>query len=120
MDIYDLGEWGWQTYTQAALRSDPMHWAIGGLVLVGFVPGVGDALKKSGKAIIEALAKNSPEAIQAGIKMLRGLSNGNLVKFLNSFADKIKDAGARHWNCCNRLSTDSSWPWSMAAIGSSG
>ncbi|BCV62866.1 RHS repeat-associated core domain-containing protein [Shewanella algae] len=95
MDIYDLGEWGWQTYTQAALRSDPMHWAIGGLVLVGFVPGVGDALKKSGKAIIEALAKNSPEAIQAGIKMLRGLSNGNLVKFLNSFADKIKDAGAK-------------------------
>ncbi|AZQ11502.1 RHS repeat-associated core domain-containing protein [Shewanella khirikhana] len=90
MDIYDLGEWGWTTYTDASARQSKLHWAMGALVVVGFVPGLGDALKKTGSAVIESLAKNSPEAIQAAIRVLRGLSNGNLVKFLKNFTNKIK------------------------------
>lgn len=93
VDIYDLGEWGWQTYAKEDNRSDPWHWAAGSLAVIGFIPGLGDALKKSGNTIINALRKSDSKLIQVAIKTLRGLSNGNLVKFLSTFEKNIREKG---------------------------
>ncbi|NRD72171.1 RHS repeat protein [Shewanella sp. VB17] len=93
IDLYDVGKWGWTTYSEEGSRSDPWHWALGSLAIVGFVPGLGDALKKTGNVVIDALKKSDSKSIQAGIKMLRSLSNGNLVKYLTGFASSIKEYG---------------------------
>ncbi|WP_068713411.1 RHS repeat-associated core domain-containing protein [Vibrio tritonius] len=93
MDLYDLGDWGWRTYEGNQL--DNWHWAEGALVLVGFVPGLGDATKKTGKAIINALKKSDSRSIQFAIKVLRGLSNGNIVKYLKGLASTLKEYGKK-------------------------
>ncbi|WP_299490925.1 RHS repeat-associated core domain-containing protein [uncultured Shewanella sp.] len=103
MDLYDVGQWGWTTYSEEASRSDPLHWAMGTLAIIGFVPGLGDALKKTGKTIINALQKSDNKAIQKGIKALRALSNGNLVKFLTGFASKIKEYGQKALDLLNQI-----------------
>ncbi|WP_298776316.1 RHS repeat-associated core domain-containing protein [uncultured Shewanella sp.] len=103
MDLYDVGQWGWTTYSEEASRSDPLHWAMGTLAIIGFVPGLGDALKKTGKTIINALQKSDNKAIQKGIKALRSLSNGNVVTFLSGFASKIKEYGNKALDLLNQI-----------------
>ncbi|MDW6093944.1 RHS repeat-associated core domain-containing protein [Vibrio rhizosphaerae] len=89
MDLYDLGCWGWDTCTKKELGF--WHWATGVLVVVGFVPGLGDATKKTGKTIINALEKADSRTIQKAMKMLRSLSNGNLVKYLKKFSGQLSE-----------------------------
>ncbi|WP_261887408.1 deaminase domain-containing protein [Vibrio aerogenes] len=89
MDLYDLGCWGWDTCTKDEL--DFWHWAGGVLVVIGFIPGLGDATKKTGKTIIEALQKADSRVIQKAIKILRSLSNGNLVKYLKKFGSTLDE-----------------------------
>ncbi|WP_088133671.1 RHS repeat-associated core domain-containing protein [Vibrio gazogenes] len=89
MDLYDLGCWGWDTCTKSDL--DFWHWATGALVVIGFVPGLGDATKKTGKTIIDALKKSDSRVIQQAMKMLRSLSNGNLVKYLKKFGGLLSE-----------------------------
>ncbi|GIU51064.1 hypothetical protein TUM4438_39350 [Shewanella sairae] len=103
VDIYDLGDWGWQTYRYEENRSDPWHWAAGSLVVIGFIPGLGDAIKKSGGAIIDALKKSDAKAIQLAIKTLRGLSNGNLIKFLSTFEKQIREKGKDAVELLNKI-----------------
>ncbi|WP_298771761.1 DUF6531 domain-containing protein [uncultured Shewanella sp.] len=105
MDLYDVGQWGWTTYSEEGSRSDPLHWAVGTLAIVGFVPGLGDALKKTGNVVIEALKKSDSKSIQAGIKMLRSLSNGNVIKFLGNFASGIKEYGKKALDLLNQIIT---------------
>lgn len=93
VDVYDLGQWGWTTYSDESSRDDPWHWAIGSLAVIGFVPGLGDALKRTGNTIITALKASNPKAIQVAMKTLRGLSNGNLVKYLSTFEQHIRKVG---------------------------
>jgi YD repeat-containing protein len=88
IDIYDLGDWGWQTYQEENL--DNFHWAMGALIIVGFVPGLGDAIKKTGGAVLDAIKKADKAAIQKSMKIIRSLSNGNIVKFLSDFSGNIK------------------------------
>ncbi|SHO59238.1 RHS repeat-associated core domain-containing protein [Vibrio quintilis] len=55
------------------------------------MPGLGDATKKTGKTIINALEKADSRVIQKAIKILRSLSNGNLVKFLKKFGSTLDE-----------------------------
>ncbi|WP_136485613.1 AHH domain-containing protein [Vibrio sp. H11] len=93
LDLYDLGDWGWRTYEGDNL--DNWHWGEGALVAIGFVPGLGDAAKKTGMAIIDALKKSDSRAIQLAIKMIRSLSNGNIVQYLSGIASTLKECGAK-------------------------
>ncbi|MFM2482048.1 DUF6531 domain-containing protein, partial [Celerinatantimonas sp. YJH-8] len=86
MDLYFLGDWCWETYEG---KDDAWHWANGALILVGFIPGLGDALKTTGQSVLKALKASDKAAVQLGIKMIRSLSNGNVVKFLSSFAGHL-------------------------------
>ncbi|OOE77138.1 DUF6531 domain-containing protein [Salinivibrio sp. ML290] len=88
IDLYDLGDWSWRTYEQESL--DNWHWAEGTLIAIGFVPGLGDAAKKTGCAILDALKKADSRAIQLAMKIIRSLSNGNLVKYLADFDKTLK------------------------------
>ncbi|MGR5209397.1 RHS repeat-associated core domain-containing protein [Vibrio rotiferianus] len=92
MDLYDLGGWGWKTYEGKNL--DEWHWAEGALISLGFVPGLGDAGKKIGLTILDTLKKADPGVIQLAIKKIRSLSNGNIVKYLMSFGDKLDEVAA--------------------------
>ncbi|RZP74423.1 hypothetical protein D8T51_17095 [Vibrio vulnificus] len=89
MDLYDLGGWGWKTYEGKSL--DEWHWAEGALIALGFIPGLGDAGKKIGLTILDTLKKADPGVIQLAIKKIRSLSNGNIVKYLLSFGDKLDE-----------------------------
>ncbi|XAW88178.1 SpaA isopeptide-forming pilin-related protein [Vibrio sp. CDRSL-10 TSBA] len=93
LDLYDLGDWGWRTYEGDNL--DNWHWGEGALVAIGFVPGLGDAAKKTGMAIIDALKKSESRAIQLAIKMIRSLSNGNIVQYLSGIASTLKECGSK-------------------------
>ncbi|MDP2571933.1 RHS repeat-associated core domain-containing protein [Vibrio penaeicida] len=93
MDLYDLGDWGWKTYEGNDL--DTWHWASGALIGIGFVPGLGDAVKKTGNAVIDALRKSDSAAIQLAIKTIRSLSNGNVVKYLSNFGSKLQEYGKK-------------------------
>ncbi|EMK3312837.1 RHS repeat-associated core domain-containing protein [Vibrio vulnificus] len=92
MDLYDLGGWGWKTYEGKSL--DEWHWAEGALIALGFIPGLGDAGKKIGLTILDTLKKADPGVIQLAIKKIRSLSNGNIVKYLMSFGDKLDEVAA--------------------------
>ncbi|HFQ5140853.1 TPA: RHS repeat-associated core domain-containing protein [Vibrio vulnificus] len=92
MDLYDLGGWGWKTYEGKSL--DEWHWAEGALIALGFIPGLGDAGKKIGLTILDTLKKADPGVIQLAIKKIRSLSNGNIVKYLLSFGDKLDEVAA--------------------------
>ncbi|MEF1257063.1 DUF6531 domain-containing protein, partial [Vibrio sp. M260112] len=93
MDLYDLGDWGWKTYQGDNL--DSWHWAAGALVGIGFVPGLGDAIKKTGNAVIDAMRKPNPAAFQLATKTIRSISNGNVVKYLSDFAPKLQEYGKK-------------------------
>ncbi|WP_332420201.1 DUF6531 domain-containing protein, partial [Vibrio metschnikovii] len=93
MDIYDLGDWGWTTCVSEEL--DEWHWANGALIGIGFIPGLGDAMKKTGNAVLEGLRKSDSRSIQSSIKILRSLSNGNLVKYLMALGNHLKDLGQK-------------------------
>ena len=47
MDLYDLGDWCWITCTNND-NLDTWHWVGGALIAIGFIPGLGDAVKKTG------------------------------------------------------------------------
>ncbi|MEE3645283.1 MULTISPECIES: RHS repeat-associated core domain-containing protein [unclassified Brenneria] len=82
LDVYAIGDWCWRTYKQPALMDDTLHRVDGALCVIGVVPGLGDAIKVSGRAILHALENGSPKAIQFAIKTIRSLSDGNLVRGL--------------------------------------
>ncbi|PWC09288.1 hypothetical protein B4923_20385, partial [Brenneria roseae subsp. americana] len=95
LDVYAIGEWGWRSYKEPAKLDDTLHIAEGALCAIGVIPGLGDALKVSGRAIIRALEKGSPEAIQFAIRVIRGLSDGNLVKGLAKLRGELRNYGAQ-------------------------
>ena len=88
MDLYDLGDWGWATFKGEGI--DTWHWAAGVLIAIGFVPGLGDAAKKTGNAVIDGLRRTDSDAIQSSMKLIRNLSNGNVVKYLSKFGSTLK------------------------------
>ncbi len=96
MDVYSIGEWGWNTYEQPALLDDNLHIADGALCAIGLIPGLGDALKVSGRAIIKVLGKSGvadSAALKRAIKIIRNLSDGNLVKGLANMRSQLKKYG---------------------------
>uniref|UniRef100_UPI000532D7A2 DUF6531 domain-containing protein n=1 Tax=Dickeya undicola TaxID=1577887 RepID=UPI000532D7A2 len=95
MDVYSIGEWSWQSYQEPAKLEDPLHIAEGALCAIGVIPGLGDALKVSGRAIIRALKKSSPKELQFAIKTIRSLSDGNLVKGLTKLRAELRNYGAQ-------------------------
>ncbi|WP_246743283.1 RHS repeat-associated core domain-containing protein [Dickeya oryzae] len=95
MDVYSIGEWSWQSYKEPAKLDDPLHLAEGALCAIGVIPGLGDALKVSGRAIIRALKKSTPKELQFAIKTIRSLSDGNLVKGLTKLRSELRHYGAQ-------------------------
>lgn len=95
MDLYAIGDWGYDTYKTPAKLDDNMHLAEGALCLIGIIPGLGDAIKVSGKAIIRALKLGDRKSIQFAIKTIRSLSNGNLIKGLMELRAQIKTYGQK-------------------------
>lgn len=95
MDVYAIGEWGYHSYETPALLSDNLHIADGALCVIGIIPGLGDALKVAGRAIIKALRKSDAKSIQFAIKTIRNLSDGNLIKGLTSMRSSIREYGAK-------------------------
>ncbi|MEH0834601.1 RHS repeat-associated core domain-containing protein [Pectobacterium cacticida] len=101
MDVYFLGEWCWASYNDPGLLTDPLHQIDGVRCVIGFVPGVGDALKVSGNAITKALRKlkntqgSHQQNIQEATQIIRGLDNGNIVTWLTSIRSDIKQYAAK-------------------------
>ncbi|WP_234932221.1 RHS repeat-associated core domain-containing protein [Pectobacterium carotovorum] len=96
LDVYSIGEWCWQTHEDPKLMDDPLHVAGGVLCVIGVIPGLGDAIKVSGRAIIKALRNaSSPAAVQFAIKTIRSLSNGNLVKGVTELRGLLKEYGKK-------------------------
>ncbi|MEQ9880353.1 RHS repeat-associated core domain-containing protein [Pectobacterium aroidearum] len=96
LDVYSIGEWCWQTHEDPKLMDDPLHVAGGVLCVIGVIPGLGDAIKVSGRAIIKALRNaSSPAAVQFAIKTIRSLSNGNLVKGVTKLRGLLKEYGQK-------------------------
>ncbi|WP_028301810.1 DUF6531 domain-containing protein, partial [Oceanospirillum beijerinckii] len=91
VDVYCLGDWCWRSYKDPGLLNDNWHKAEGLLNIVALVPGLGDALKVIGKAVIKALKDGGKVAIQTAIKVIRSLSDGNIVKFLAKFRSLLSD-----------------------------
>ncbi|WP_332630928.1 RHS repeat-associated core domain-containing protein [Citrobacter sp. ESBL3] len=98
IDFYAIGEWAWDTWKTPDSLNDPLHIADGVLCAIGFIPGLGDAIKVSGRAILRGLEKshllNSGD-IQFAIRTIRGLSDGNLVKGLSYLQGQLKHYGAQ-------------------------
>ncbi|MGI8490943.1 glycohydrolase toxin TNT-related protein [Pectobacterium sp. S5] len=96
MDVYFLGQWCWYSYKNPNLLNDTMHQIDGVLCVIGFVPGVGDALKVSGNAITQALRKlkgakgNKQQDIEEATQIIRRLSNGNIVTWLTGIRSDIR------------------------------
>ncbi|WP_254900289.1 DUF6531 domain-containing protein, partial [Lonsdalea iberica] len=95
MDAYSIGEWCWNTYEEPVLLEDKLHVAEGVLNVIGLVPGLGDAMKVSGKAILKALKKVAPEEIQFAMKIIRKLSDGNLVKGISKMRAELSVYGQK-------------------------
>ena len=98
MDVYSIGEWSWNSYENPALLDDNLHVADGALCVIGLIPGLGDALKVAGRAIIKALRKTGitdAGAIQHAMKVIRSLSDGNLVQWLIKMRSKLQEYGAK-------------------------
>ncbi|WOY01253.1 RHS repeat-associated core domain-containing protein [Dickeya fangzhongdai] len=95
MDVYSIGEWSWQSYKEPAKLEDPLHIAEGALCAIGVIPGLGDALKVSGRAIIRALKVGTPKELQFAIRTIRSLSDGNLVKGLTKLRAELRNYGAQ-------------------------
>ncbi|MCS3769585.1 RHS repeat-associated protein [Aeromonas hydrophila] len=93
IDLYAIGEWGYVSYKEPAKLDDNLHLAGGALCLIGVIPGFGDAIKVSGKAIIKALKLGDRKSIQFAIKTIRSLSDGNLIKGLMKLRAEIKTYG---------------------------
>ncbi|MCV9878103.1 RHS repeat-associated core domain-containing protein [Brenneria izbisi] len=91
LDVYSIGDWCWRTYKKPALMDDSLHLVDGALCVIGVVPGMGDAIKVSGRAILKAVDKGSPEAVQFAIKTIRSLSDGNLVKGVTQLRGLLKE-----------------------------
>uniref|UniRef100_UPI00358DC368 DUF6531 domain-containing protein n=1 Tax=Pectobacterium odoriferum TaxID=78398 RepID=UPI00358DC368 len=100
MDVYFLGKWCWDSYEDAELLDDTMHQIDGVLCVIGFVPGVGDALKISGNAITKAMRKlksgkgNKEQNIKEATQIIRGLGNGDIAKWLTSIRSDIRQYAA--------------------------
>ncbi|RYC37114.1 EndoU domain-containing protein [Pectobacterium zantedeschiae] len=96
MDVYFLGLWCWNSYETPDLLKDTMHQIDGVLCVIGFVPGVGDALKVSGNAITQALRKlknskgSREQNIQEATQIIRGLGNGDVVTWLTGVRSDIR------------------------------
>ena len=93
IDAICIAEWCYDTYQKPALLDDPMHQMNGVFCAIGVIPGLGDAMKISGRAITDAMRKvktGSPEKIQEAIKLIRGLSNGNIVKWIVKMRSEIR------------------------------
>ncbi|MGL6578992.1 DUF6531 domain-containing protein [Aeromonas hydrophila] len=95
IDLYAIGEWGYVSYKEPAKLDDNLHLAGGVLCLIGVIPGFGDAIKVSGKAIIKALKLGDRKSIQFAIKTIRSLSNGNLIKGLTELRSQITTYGQK-------------------------
>lgn len=95
IDLYAIGEWGYVSYKEPAKLDDNLHLAGGALCLIGVIPGFGDAIKVSGKAIIKALKLGDSKSIQFAIKTIRSLSNGNLIKGLTELRSQITTYGQK-------------------------
>lgn len=95
IDLYAIGEWGYVSYKEPAKLDDNLHLAGGALCLIGVIPGLGDAIKVSGKAIIKALKLGDRKSIQFAIKTIRSLSNGNLIKGLTELRSQITTYGQK-------------------------
>ncbi|MDF2400500.1 hypothetical protein GWQ27_03130 [Aeromonas sp. 5HA1] len=91
IDLYSIGEWGYVSYKEPVKLDDNMHLAEGALCLIGIIPGFGDAIKISGRAIIRALG--DVKEIQKAIRIIRSLSNGNLIKGLMKLRAEIATYG---------------------------
>ncbi|MFT8212370.1 MAG: DUF6531 domain-containing protein [Symbiopectobacterium sp.] len=93
IDAICIAEWCYDTYQKPALLDDPMHQMDGVFCAIGVIPGLGDAMKIRGRAITDAMRKvktGSPEKIQEAIKLIRGLSNGNIVKWIAKMRSEIR------------------------------
>ncbi|MCL2891252.1 RHS repeat-associated core domain-containing protein [Brenneria tiliae] len=96
LDVYSIGDWCWRTYKKPALMDEPLHLADGVLCVIGVVPGLGDALKVCGRAILKALKNSSsPEAVRFAIKTIRNLSDGNLVKGVAKLRGLLQEYGQK-------------------------
>ncbi|WP_420064953.1 RHS repeat-associated core domain-containing protein [Pectobacterium colocasium] len=101
MDVYFLGQWCWNSYENPDLLKDTMHQIDGVLCVIGFVPGVGDALKVSGNAITKAMRKlkggkgDDAQNIREATQIIRGLGNGNIVNWLTSIRASIREYAAK-------------------------
>lgn len=98
IDFYTVGEWAWDSWKHPDSLNDPLHIADGVLCAIGFIPGLGDAIKVSGRAILRGLEKshllNSGD-IQFSIRTIRGLSDGNLVAGLSRLKGLIQHYGSQ-------------------------
>ncbi|QCR07125.1 DUF6531 domain-containing protein [Brenneria rubrifaciens] len=95
LDLFFIGEWCWKTYENPALLDDNLHLADGALCVIGVVPGLGDAIKVVGRAILKALKKGSPQAVQFAIKTIRSLSDGNLVQGVTRLRGLLREYGKK-------------------------
>ncbi|WP_240630220.1 DUF6531 domain-containing protein, partial [Brenneria alni] len=95
LDLFFIGEWCWKTYENPALLDDNLHLADGALCVIGVVPGLGDAIKVVGRAILKALKKGSPDAVQFAIKTIRSLSDGNLVQGVTRLRGLLREYGKK-------------------------
>ncbi|WP_221885971.1 DUF6531 domain-containing protein, partial [Pectobacterium polaris] len=90
MDVYFLGDWLWRGYEESERFKDWIFLAEGALAVIGFIPGAGDAIKRGGKAILNACKANNPQAVEKAIRNIRNLSDGNIVRWLLEIVGTIQ------------------------------
>ena len=90
MDVKDCAVWLYDgcTGAEGADFSDPLYLGMSALCFIGFVPGLGDAIKKSCTPILKFMRKT--DDVGTAMRKIRNLSNGNLLKYLRELSGKIK------------------------------
>ncbi|KHN52383.1 DUF6531 domain-containing protein, partial [Pectobacterium fontis] len=91
MDVYFLGDWLWRGCENTDRFEDWVFLAEGALAVIGFIPGLGDVIKRGGKAILSVCKANTPQAVQKAIQHIRHISDGNIVRWLLEIIDVIKN-----------------------------
>lgn len=95
-DIHYLTRWCDNSCENPELLNDPLHLAAGALAVIGFVPGSGVAIRKSGQIVTDFLcavadnpAKES-ELIRRAVRQLRGLSDGSLTGWITTLISSLQ------------------------------
>ncbi|WP_368350112.1 RHS repeat-associated core domain-containing protein [Pectobacterium peruviense] len=109
-DVYFIGEWCWAAYKKPDNLEDNYFLAEGALNVVGVIPGPGHALKIAGKSVVramKALEKSAldNQAVQLAVREIRNLSNGNIVRWLMDFAEKINKEAKEAISLLNKIIT---------------